>query len=376
MWLEADDTWIEPRPPVAGVALGLVKLAGDTVTLTPAITVSGLGIRVGRQSGPLLDLGLTLESIALHAFAAVSAADTSGGVQLQLSNLAVAVSGATGGNPIASGILADSASSGQKPKPAFSPALAVQKHGTGPIDVTLRAGDGDGPWWVAIQKGFGPLYFEQVGLGVTMPQHKVESISLLIDGRVSLFGLTAAVDDLSITYFVVKGDFFNTDNWAVDLAGLAIGAEIGPLSISGGLLKSGSGDNVEYLGMLLGRFGVYGLTIYGGYGKTNGVVSFFAVGAVVGPIGGVPAFFVTGIGGGFGINRALVVPSRPVAVRQLPAHQGARRRGHVIARPDAGAAPARPVLPAPARQLLVRRRAELHQLRPRRRHRRRGGAAR
>ena len=61
--------------------------------------------------------------------------------------------------------------------------------------------------------------------------------------------------------------------------------------------------------MLLGRFGVYGLTIYGGYGKTNGVVSFFAVGAVVGPIGGVPAFFVTGIGGGFGINRALIVPT-------------------------------------------------------------------
>ena len=98
------------------------------------------------------------------------------------------------------------------------------------------------------------------------------------------------------------------DNWAVDLGGLAIGAEIGPLSISGGLLKNGSGDNVEYLGMLLGRFGVYGLTIYGGYGKTDGVVSFFAVGAVIGPIGGVPAFFVTGIGGGFGINRDLVFP--------------------------------------------------------------------
>ena len=43
VWLEADDTWIEPRPPVAGVAVGLVKLTGDTVTLTPRVTVSGLG---------------------------------------------------------------------------------------------------------------------------------------------------------------------------------------------------------------------------------------------------------------------------------------------------------------------------------------------
>ena len=309
VWLEADDTWIDPRPPVAGVVVGLVKLTGTTVDLRPSLTVSGLGIRVGRQSGPLLDLGLTLESVAVHAFAAVSATETSGGAQLQLSNLAVAVSGASGGNAIASGILADSASAGQKPKPAFSPALAVQRHGNGPVDVTLRAGDGDGPWWVAIQKGFGPLYLEQVGFGVTMPQHRLESVSLLLDARLSLFGLTAAVDDLSITYFVVKGDVFKADSWAVDLGGLAVGAEIGPLSISGGLLKSGSGDNVEYLGMLLGRFGVYGLTIYGGYGKSNGVVSFFAVGAVIGPIGGVPAFFVTGIGGGFGINRALVVPT-------------------------------------------------------------------
>ena len=183
VWLEADDTWIEPRPPVAGVALGLVKLSGTTVTLSPSVTVSGLGIRIGRQSGPLLDLGLTLESIAVHGFAAVSGSDVSGGVQLQLSNLAVAVSGATGGNAIASGILADSASGGQQPKPAFSPSLAVQQHGTGPVEVTLRAGDGDGPWWIAIQKGFGPLYVEQVGFGVTMPQHQVESVSLLLDAR-------------------------------------------------------------------------------------------------------------------------------------------------------------------------------------------------
>ena len=309
VWLEADDTWIDPTPPVAGVVVGLAKMNGETVTVAPAITVSGLGIRIGKASGPLLDLGLTLESVAVHGYVALGATDQSGGVQLQFSNLAVAVSGATGGNAIASGILADSASGGQKPKPAFSPALAVQKHGTGPVEVTLRAGDGDGPWWIAIQKGFGPLYLEQVGFGVTMPQRKIESVSLLLDARVSLFGLTAAVDDLSITYFVVKGDVFKPENWGVDLGGLAIGADIGPLSISGGLLKSGSGDNVEYLGMLLGRFGVYGLTIYGGYGKTNGVVSFFAVGAVVGPIGGVPAFFVTGIGGGFGINRALVVPT-------------------------------------------------------------------
>ncbi|MGH9285740.1 MAG: DUF6603 domain-containing protein, partial [Acidimicrobiales bacterium] len=37
--------------------------------------------------------------------------------------------------------------------------------------------------------------------------------------------------------------------------------------------------------------------------------SIFLFGAVNGPIGGPPAFFVTGIGGGFGINRRLVLPA-------------------------------------------------------------------
>ena len=84
----------------------------------------------------------------------------------------------------------------------------------------------------------------------------------------SLFGLTAAVDDLSITYFVADGRLLRgRATGTVDLGGLAVSADIGPLSIAGGLLKNGSGDDIEYLGMLLGRFGVYGLTIYGGYGK-------------------------------------------------------------------------------------------------------------
>ena len=46
-------------------------------------------------------------------------------------------------------------------------------------------------------------------------------------------------------------------------------------------------------------------------GEVNGqkFTAFFAIGAVNGPIGGPPAFFLTGIGGGLGINRKLVVPT-------------------------------------------------------------------
>ena len=312
LWLENDDSWIKNNPPGNG---GLfVGFLPDTLPLrfTPNLVVNGVGLRIGKSSGPLLDAGITLESVALHAFAAFdSSGARSGGVQLQFSNLAVSAGGGKGDNGIAQGIMRDTGPT--PPKPAFSPALAIQKHGNDPVAFTLRAGDGDGPWWIAIQKGFGPLYLEQIGFGATMPQGRVERISLLMDGSISIFGLSCTVDDLQITYLVSNGDFFNANNWAVDLAGLAVSADMAGVSIAGGLLKQTTEVGIEYLGMLLGRFGVYGITIYGGYGEGQQdgqkFTAFFAVGAVNGPLGGPPAFFLTGIGGGFGINRKLVVPT-------------------------------------------------------------------
>lgn len=317
LWLENDDSWIEGNPDGdGGLFVGFLDLA--TMQLRPVLTVWGVGLRIGRSDGPLLDVGLTVGSVALHAFASIGGAgggagQVSGGAQLQLTDLAVSASGASGGNGIAAGIVSDTGTT--PPQPAFSPAIAVQKHGTQPVGVTLRAGTGDGPWWIAIQKGFGPLYLEQVGLGVAMVQRRVDRVSVLLDGSVSLFGLTCAVDDLQITYLVSRNAFFDPASWDVDLRGLAVSADMAGLSIAGGLLKNvdPSTGAIEYLGMLLARFGVYGITIYGGYGEGvedgQRFVAFFAVGSVVGPIGGPPAFFLTGIGGGFGINRQLVVPT-------------------------------------------------------------------
>ncbi|HPG77221.1 MAG TPA: hypothetical protein PK756_01065 [Piscinibacter sp.] len=312
LWLENDNDWITPSSGGSGgLFVGFIP-DGGTLRFEPSLVVDGLGLRVGKSSGPLLDAGITLESIALHAYAVIdSGGAKSGGVQLQFANLAVSASGAQGENGIAQGIMRDTGPT--PPKPAFSPALAIQVHDGGAVQVSLSAGDGTGPWWIAIQKGFGPLYLEQIGFGATMPQGRLERISLLMDGSVSMFGLTCAVDDLQITYIVGNNDFFNPASWAIDLAGLAVSADMAGVTLAGGLLKQTTPQGIEYLGMLLGRFAVYGLTVYGGYGEgeSNGqkFTAFFAIGAVNGPIGGPPAFFLTGIGGGFGINRRLVVPT-------------------------------------------------------------------
>jgi hypothetical protein len=322
--LEFDTSWIEETPvPQPGLLLRLLHVgAGNALTFQAGIEVDGIGFRISRASGALLDVGgVSLGSIAVHLYGQVGlGTGIAGGLQLQLSDLAVGTAGAGGGNQVAQGVMKDAGSGGTKLAPKFSPAVAVQKPPNSDVLVSLRAGDPPGPWWLAIQKGFGPMYVEQVGFDAKVQQHQLQSISLLIDGRVAIFGLTAAVDDLSLTFVVAStASVFDPTRWAVDLGGFAIASDLGGITLEGGLRKftspgpPGQPDTVQYIGMLLARFGAYGLSVFGGYGLGRAAdgetfASFFAFGAVNGPIGGPPAFFLTGIGGGLGINRGLVFP--------------------------------------------------------------------
>jgi large repetitive protein len=322
--LEFDASWIEETPvPQPGLLLRLLHVgAGNALTFQAGIEVDGIGFRVARASGALLEVGgVSLGSIGLHLYGLLGVGTgIAGGVQLQLSDLAVGTAGAGGGNQVAQGVMKDAGSGETKLAPKFSPAVAVQKPPGSDVLVSLRAGDPPGPWWLAIQKGFGPVYVEQVGFDAKVQQHQLQSISLLIDGRVAIFGLTAAVDELSLTFVVASNaSMFDPSRWAVDLAGFAIASDLGGITLEGGLRKftapgpPGQPDTVQYIGMLLARFAAYGLSAFGGYGLGRAAdgetfASFFAFGAVNGPIGGPPAFFLTGIGGGLGINRGLVFP--------------------------------------------------------------------
>ena len=331
--LVVDASWIDPPagPVSPGIVLSLLRVAGTTITPAPGIAVNGVGLRLGKVSGPLIDAGLRLDSLAVHLFGSVALSASqeavfAGGVQVELGGLAVPLGSAGGDNPIAQGVLEDAGGSGAPPRPAFSPALAVQEHGQG-VAITLRAGSGDGPWFLPIQRAFGPVYLDQVGLGVSyrggITPRQLETISLYLDAQVSLMGLSAAVDKLRLTYHVDR-PFFDSSAWEVDLDGFAIASSIGGLSLAGGLRKfalQAPLSGVEYLGMLKVGFGAYGLDLYGGYANPTtpagtSFASFFAFGVLHAPIGGPPAFFITGIGVGFGINREL----RPPDIATLNSH--------------------------------------------------------
>ncbi len=318
--LEVDASWLVPDT-AAGLsvyAVRGVRQAGgggqpDTYTFTfePGVTVAGLGVRFTDPSGPLLNLGpVTLDGIAVHVYAEASAAGLGGGVQVELAGLAFAPQAGGGTNAVANSIMSGAGSSSPSARPAFSPAIALQKHPTDTdIGVSLTAGKPPGPWWIVVQRQLGPLYLEQFGFDTASTNGTVSRVTLLFDGRVEIFGLTAAVQELSLSW--LGGDLLDITQWAVDLQGLAISADMSGVVLAGGMLKTVDDGVVSYVGMLLGRFGVYGLTVFGGYADDHGDPSFFVFGAFNGPIGGPPAFFVTGIGGGLGINRGLVIPDDP-----------------------------------------------------------------
>ncbi len=320
--LVTDASWISPVVP-AGITIEAVQLpATGPVVFSPGVVVGGVGVRFSRASGPLLDSVLTIDAVSLLGFGVVRAGaapgsvDVGGGARVELAGVAIPLAGASGGqNTVAQGVMPSAGSGADAPKPRFSPALAIQKPPNGSMAVSFSAGSGGGPWWLSIQREFGPIYLEQVGLAVSQDGQKIASIGVLIDGKVSLFGLSAAVDSLSLTYHVEgTGSPFDPERWSVDVAGFAVTADLAGLSLAGGLRKFTPAEGgVEYLGMLLARLGVYGITVYGGFGQVgppgDQYSAMFLFGAVNGPIGGPPAFFVTGIGGGFGANRGLVVPA-------------------------------------------------------------------
>lgn len=301
------------------------------------VAVRGITVRVaGRDGEDLLDLGVRLRSVALSA-AFVPTAPTLVGGRLALDRLTVPLGGAggAGGNGVASKVLdSDSTGSGAgsgggsgdtaRPAPGISPELAIVSRAGGPPTVDLRMGDGSGPWWIPLQAQLGPVYIEQFGFGVTRAGGTVTRLRLLVDGGVSIAGLTAQVDDLELS--LPWPEPWDVSRWRLDLAGLAVGYEGSGVSLAGALLRTpgAEGEPPSYLGMLVVRAAGFGMNAFGGFGvypvpgANETYVSLFVVAALHAPLGGVPAFFITGVGGGAGINRALVLPTDIAALPRFP----------------------------------------------------------
>ncbi|MFG6197853.1 DUF6603 domain-containing protein [Nonomuraea sp. JJY05] len=329
--LSGDGAWEPAGDPAAPhlelwVASLPDRLGVEPPQFAPALRVRGLGLVTTAAQGPLLDLGVRIQAVTLHAsYLREGAEFRHAGAQFAIKGLAVPLGSASGGsNPVVGKILQPDAAGGDATAaaPGFDAAMRLWKPGASPVALRLSAGLGPGPWWLPIEKSFGPLYIEQVGLAITYDGDQLREIGLLVDGGVTLGGFAMGVDDLAL--HLPWASPANPATWRLDLAGLAIAYSGPSVNIAGGLRKRERDGGVEYAGMLKVEAGGFGLTAVGAYGSypvsgtAERYTSMFGFAALAAPIGGPPAFFVMGLGAGLGLNRGLALPERVTEIGSFP----------------------------------------------------------
>lgn len=302
----------------AGFTLNL--FATPSFAFQPQLKARGVGLGFANKNDkPLVDTDIIrIGEVAALAFFNVQLfggfATSGWGFEAELARFGLPLGAATGGgggggggNPVAASLLSSDGGGAGGDTTGVSPECDIGIRFMAPSDFSLTIGGQSGALWITIQKQFGPIYIEQIGVQTLEGGKKV---GLLLDGGVKVAALAVQVDDLTIIIPITKlGD---ASQWGLDLKGMAIAMEAGTVKIAGGLLKN-PGPPVSYDGALMVDVAGRGFTAIGSYAKPTDELgeytSFFVFVSLPIPLGGPPYFFVLGLGGGVGINRALIVPT-------------------------------------------------------------------
>ena len=271
---------------------------------------------------PLLDSFMLLNNLRLTTcmdFNFIPQAPMKLGVRLDLDDFGIALGGDgtnDGGNSLAAGVFGGDASNSAPVAPLFD--IGLIKHANDPFEVDLA---GKLERWFTINKQFGPVKIAQIGVRVQADGGDLD-LTVLVDGEAEIAGLLAQVDDLSVTIPFLQNGKFTADKfglWTYDMAGCAISYTGPGLKVAGALRKTELEDQagkryIEYQGLCTIGTPTITVSAIGAFGRvpsTNNddYVTCFVIAAVDYPLGGIPEFFVTGLVGGLGVNRDLIIPT-------------------------------------------------------------------
>lgn len=330
-----DSTWITSSGGATTLEPGIaayVPIDGTGQSMQPhfdqlKLNLVNLGLDfTGSNGKPLIDkTRFKLGAVQPRVLVAVDlAGQTQFGGGVALSNVAISVAPNTlvtgdNANPVAQNLLG----SGTKPdsgpppnNPPTDPTFTVTAAYTKNLWVNLKSSTGEGnEIIIPVQRSFGPLYVGSVGLGW---EQTPKILDFLFTGGVSLAGLDVGLQGLTVGIPVTTLTDFS--KYTLELKGLDISYEGGPVTITGGFLKEGSGQNVQYVGAATLKASQLSIAAAGGYGLVNGAPSLFIFGALNVPLGDptlTGAFFITGLAAGFGFNRSLAIPDI-TGVRNFP----------------------------------------------------------
>jgi hypothetical protein len=165
----------------------------------------------------------------------------------------------------------------------------------------------DNTKWVKIQKNFGPIHIERVGLKY---QAKGGLLFIYLDGSLTAGSLTLSLMGLGVDTPLTEFDpHFH-------ISGIGIEYKGGGVELGGAFLRQQIPDPdpnsrktiTAYAGEAVLRTETLALSAIGSYFKYKGDSSLFIYALLEYPLGGPPFFFVTGLACGFGYNRRAIVP--------------------------------------------------------------------
>jgi len=161
--------------------------------------------------------------------------------------------------------------------------------------------------WVDINKTFGPVNLQKIGLNYSQGEATFGFSAGFALGTFSFF-----LEGLSITFPLPLPTTPAGQTVSFDLEGLALNFQVSGVSIGGAFLRMpGAGGVTNYYGEVMVQAGTWGFKAMGGYtpAEGNNPASFFLYVNLEIPLGGPPFLFVTGVSGGLGINRTLILPT-------------------------------------------------------------------
>ncbi|WP_030315404.1 DUF6603 domain-containing protein [Streptomyces sp. NRRL B-3229] len=167
----------------------------------------------------------------------------------------------------------------------------------------------DSALWYKVQRSFGPIHIQRVGMRYDHPPGQGAELAVLLDASIAAAGLTLALTGLEAG--VPLSDPAATP--AFGLAGLDLAYAAGPVEIGGSFLK----DTVEFEGASYPAYGGaatiqtadFSIGAIGSYLQLPQGPSLFVYAFLDKPIGGPAFFFVRGLAAGFGYNRRLIPPA-------------------------------------------------------------------
>ncbi len=170
--------------------------------------------------------------------------------------------------------------------------------GAGPAPhATAPSAADDGTKWLDVQRQIGIFQFNRIGIG-----YQAGALRFALDAGMTLGPLAVSLNGLSITSPLTE---FKP---SFDLSGMGLGYSSGSVEIAGALLKLPGSElsplvSFQYDGTVVVKAGTFSISGIGSYAQLKqGDPSLFLFAQLEAPLGGPPAFFVTGLMAGFGLN--------------------------------------------------------------------------